>query len=332
MARLYNWYNQNMKLGYIGLGKMGKNMVFRMLEKQVGVVVWNRSPEPVAEVVKAGAEAAKDFADLTAKLPAPRVVWLMLPAGEVVDEILEKLEPHLVPGDLVIDGGNAFYKDSIRRAKKLSGRQIKFMDIGVSGGPGGARNGACMMIGGEKNDFEKIEPLIKRLCAPGAYAYLGAVGAGHFAKMVHNGIEYGMMQAIAEGAGVLKRSGFNYDLSKVFEVYDRKSVIESRLVGWTAEVLRENPEMTGISSVIGQLGEGKWTVITARELGVPTPVISAALKVRDDSDTEPDEKFSNKIVSALRGKFGGHNVQNAVEGSSQGPNSMASGGPQEPRG
>jgi len=194
-----------MKIAYIGLGKMGKNMVFRLLEQGIEVVAWNRSKAAVDEVAAAGATAASDFAGLIAALPERRVVWLMLPAGQVTDQIINELLPHLKSGDLLIDGGNSFYKDTIRRSTELAKKGINYLDIGVSGGPGGARSGACMMVGGNKADYDYVLPVIKAACAPDAYGYVGASGAGHFVKMIHNGIEYGMMQAIAEGAAVLEK-------------------------------------------------------------------------------------------------------------------------------
>lgn len=301
-----------MTIGYIGLGKMGKNMVLHLLEQGEHVVAYNRSPEPVAEVVAAGATGATSIEDLVAKLKAnnsqlPTVIWLMLKAGQVVDDHISQLIPLLAAGDIIIDGGNSFYKDTIRRAKQLQENSIHFMDVAVSGGPNGARTGACLMIGGETHDFETIKPLIEKVAAPTAFAHLGKAGAGHFAKMVHNGIEYGMMQAIAEGAAVLKASEFDYDFSKVFGIYNNRSVIESKLIGWTKGVFETNPELTDISSAIGMLGEGEWTVDAAQELGIPVPIIEGSVNVRKESVTTP-ENFRNKVVTALRGAFGGHNT------------------------
>lgn len=297
-----------MKIGYIGLGKMGKNMALRMLEQGMEVVAWNRSPEPLEEVAAVGAIKAENIEDLIKKLPAPRIIWLMLPAGNVTDEYLDEVAMHAEKGDLIIDGANSFYKDTLRRSEKLKGMGFRFMDIGVSGGPSGARNGACMMIGGEEPDFEMMEETIKKLCSPGAYQYLGKAGAGHFAKMVHNGIEYGMMEAIAEGAAVLEKSGFNYDLGKVFDLYNHRSVIESRLVGWTQEALAEDQKLEKISSTINMNGEGEWTINTAKEMGIEAPVLNEAVNVRKRSEIEI-ENFRNKLVSAMRGKFGGHKVE-----------------------
>ena len=199
----------------------------------------------------------------------------------------------------------------MRRAKLLTDKGIAYMDVGVSGGPDGARNGACVMVGGKKADFDKQEELFKAIAAPGAYKYLGEAGAGHFAKMVHNGIEYGMMEAIAEGAAILKAAEFNYNPGEVFGIYQSRSVIESRLVDWIREALAEDPKLTGITSVIAHTGEGEWTVKTARELKVPVPVIESSFEVRVNSvkdDPESPAGFRNKAVSAMRGKFGRHRV------------------------
>lgn len=301
-----------MKIGYIGLGKMGKNMVLRLLEQGIEVVVWNRSDEPLEEVVAKGAIKAADLNDLVSKLENPRIIWLMLTAGEVTDEFINKLSEILKPEDLIIDGGNSFYKGSIRREGALRSQGIHFMDIGVSGGPKGAREGACLMIGGSAEDFKKIEPLTKAAAAPGAYAHLGKVGAGHFAKMVHNGIEYGMMEAIAEGSAILKTSEFEYDFAKLFGLYNHRSVIESRLVEWTKEAFEEDPNLSDISSEIKSTGEGKWTVETAKELGIDVPVLKESVLVRENSSSiseDSAEGFRNRVVSAMRGKFGGHEVK-----------------------
>lgn len=297
-----------MKIGYIGLGKMGKNMVLHLLEQDIEVVAWNRSPEPREEVANAGATAVEDLKSLISNLESPRIIWLMLPAGDATDEYIDKLIPLVSKGDLIIDGANSFYKDTLRRAEKLKAAGIRFMDIGVSGGPGGARTGACLMIGGQKQDFEQIKELVVAASAPKAFGYFGDIGAGHFAKMVHNGIEYGMMQAIAEGAAVLKNSGLNHDLAEVFRVYNNRSVIESRLVEWAQEALVEDPELSEISSKINHSGEGEWTIQTAKELGIEVPVIEDSFKVRLASSQESNS-FRDKVVSALRGKFGHHAVR-----------------------
>ena len=335
-----------MKIGYIGLGRMGKNMVLHLLEQGIEVVAWNRSPEPVKEVVKAGAESAKNIEDLVSSLrgasggPSKRgkqsrkeiatpdmnrarndgvVIWLMLPAGKVIDEFIDKLMPLLSKGDLVIDGANSFYKDTLRRFEKVTAKGVHFMDIGVSGGPRGAREGGCLMIGGADEDFQKIEPLAKAAAAPGAYQHLGPVGAGHFAKMVHNAIEYGMMESIGEGLAILKSSPFKYDFIKLLDLYNHRSVVESRLVGWALDAFREDPELSNISSSIGSGGSGKrvpgeadWTLEVAKEMGIDVPAMKDAVRVREDSHKDPEnspEGFRNKVISAMRGQFGQHDVK-----------------------
>lgn len=305
-------YLKSMKLGYIGLGKMGKGMVLNLLEKGIEIVAWNRSPEPREEVKAAGAQTVENAEDVISKLETPRIVWLMLPAGETTDEFIDKILPLLSPGDLLIDGANSFYLDTLRRAEKIKPTGVRFMDIGVSGGPKGARTGACLMIGGEKADVEAIKDVVLAASAPDAWGHFGKVGAGHFTKMIHNGIEYGMMEAIAEGAAALKASDFDLDLNDVFRVYNNKSVIESRLVGWTREALEEDPELSEYSSKINHTGEGEWTIKTAKELGVDPVVIEDSFKVRVESEHVEENSpngFRNKAVSAMRGKFGGHSVK-----------------------
>lgn len=309
-----------MKLGYIGLGRMGKNMVLHLLEQGVEVVAWNRSPEPLKEVVRMGAIGAESIEDLVSKLETPRIIWLMLPAGQTTDEFIDKLLPLLSKGDLIIDGANSFYKDTLKRAEKINPTGIHFMDIGVSGGPGGSRVGACLMIGGNKEDFERIEPFARLIAAPGAYQHLGPIGAGHFAKMVHNGIEYGMMESLAEGLAVLKNGPFKFDFNKLLDIYNHRSVVESRLVGWAQKAFVEDSELSSTSSQIGSggagakriPGEADWTVDVAKELGIDAPAIENAIKVREDSSQVEENSpngFRNKVVSALRGQFGQHAVK-----------------------
>lgn len=297
-----------MRIGYVGLGRMGLNMVLRLTEQGIEVVAWNRSPEPRERAAEGGAIAVEEIEDLIGKLDEPRFVWLMLPAGDLVDEFIEKLMPKLASGDLIVDGGNSFYKDSMRRAQTLGAVGIHFADVGVSGGPRGAREGACLMIGASDEDFARIEPVAKAAAAPDAYAHVGPVGAGHFVKMVHNGIEYGMMEALAEGAAVLAANEFKLNLSKVFDLYNHRSVIESRLVGWAKDAFDDDENLIEISSKIDHTGEGEWTIKAAQELGVEIPVIAKSFQVRVDSTAE-SENFRDKVVSALRGKFGQHDVK-----------------------
>ncbi|GBE16867.1 6-phosphogluconate dehydrogenase, decarboxylating [bacterium BMS3Abin15] len=296
-----------MKIGYVGLGKMGFNMAEHLLEKDYEVVAHNRSKEPVDEIAKKGAMPAYSLKDLVSSLVAPRLIWLMV-SHQAVDAVLDELLPLLEKGDTVIDGGNSPFKDSVRRAKEIEEKGINFLDAGTSGGPGGARNGACIMVGGRKEIFDKFKNLFRDLSAPDAYGYMGKAGAGHFVKMVHNGIEYGMMQAIAEGFAIMKKSDFNPDLKEVARVYNHRSVIESRLVGWLKSAFEQyGEELNEISGSVKHTGEGKWTVETAKKLGIPVPIIEGALKFRDDSQDDPS--YTGQIVSALRGQFGQHDVK-----------------------
>src|SRR5579859_6185851 len=297
-----------MQIGYIGLGKMGKNMVLRLLEKGYKVIAWNRSPEPRSEVAVAGAQVTETVEELVQKLSTPRLVWLMLPAGDVTKDMIRQLSKLLAPGDTLIDGANSFYKDTQEMAEILAAKKIQFIDAGVSGGPTGARNGACVMVGGDEATFKKYEPLFRDIAAPDAYRFFAGNGAGHFVKMVHNGIEYGMMQALAEGFSVLHKSSFKIDLVKAAEIYNNQSVIESRLVGWLQSGFQKNgEELQNISGSVAQSGEGKWTVETAKELDVFVPIIAGSLDFRIESQKKPS--YTGKILSTLRNEFGGHEVE-----------------------
>ncbi len=293
-----------MKLGYVGLGKMGFNMAELLLEKGNQIVAYNRSAEPVKKIAQRGAQPADSIRSLVAALEAPRLVWIMVPY-QAVDDVLKELAPLLAKGDAVIDGGNSPYKESMRRAKELEDKGIDFLDAGVSGGPGGARRGACIMIGGKEKVFRKYEQLFRDASVEAGYAYFGAAGAGHFVKMVHNGIEYGMMQALAEGFAVMKASPFNLDLVKIADLYNHRSVIESRLVSWLKDAYEQyGRDLSGISGSAAQSGEGQWTVDAAKELGVAAPIIEGALEFRIQSQKNPS--YTGKIISALRNQFGGH--------------------------
>ncbi|MSU55657.1 MAG: decarboxylating 6-phosphogluconate dehydrogenase [Candidatus Taylorbacteria bacterium] len=295
-----------MKLGYIGLGKMGKNMVLRMREKGVDVVAYNRSEAPRTEAKKVGIAVVDSIGALVGNLQKPRTVWVMV-SNNGVDETLDELIKHLDRGDTVIDGGNSMYKDSVRRAVELEKKGIDFLDAGVSGGPKGARDGACIMVGGKKKVYEKYENLFEDLSASGAFAYMGKSGAGHFVKMVHNGIEYGMMQAVAEGFAVMRASDFKLDLEKVANLYNHKSVVESRLVGWlSAGYEKYGTDLEEISGTVAHTGEGEWTVKAAKELGVAVPIIESSFKFRVMSEKNPS--YAGKVLSTLRNQFGGHDA------------------------
>ena len=307
---------KEVKIGYIGLGKMGMSMVERMIEKGYQVVANNRSNESVDEAVKIGAEGAYEIVDLIEKISdksneadsniTGRIIWLMVP-WKAVSNIIESLLPFLKEGDLIIDGGNSPYTESVKRHDELKEKGIKFLDIGVSGGPGGARNGACMMVGGNKEYYDSIETLLVDLCIPQGYGYMGKGGAGHFVKMVHNGIEYGMMQAIGEGFEVMKKSDFDIDLTKASEVYNHGSVIESSLINWLNQAyIKHGEELNDISGEVSHSGEGQWTVEAAEKLGVSVDNIKQSLQFRIDSKDNPS--YTGQVVSALRNQFGGHDV------------------------
>ena len=282
-------------------------MAERLLKKGHGVVAYDTKKEVRDKAVEVAAQVVGSPAELVKALSAPRIIWLMLPHA-VVDEIINAIKPSLSKGDIIIDGGNSHYKESMRRSEELKKDGIHFMDVGVSGGPGGAKDGACLMIGGEKSIYEKLEPLFKDLAVPDGYDYMGKSGSGHFVKMVHNGIEYGMMQAIAEGFTVLSKSDFNIDLEKTADLYNHASVIESRLVGWAKGAFEKYGEnLDEISGSVAHTGEGAWTIEAAHELSVPVSIIAGALQFRIDSEKNPS--FTGKILSALRNQFGGHDVK-----------------------
>ena len=296
-----------MTIGYIGLGKMGHNMVERLVAQRHEVFAFDVSEEARKSAEDAGAKTADSSEALLGMLEEPRLVWLMVPHN-IVDDVISEVTLNLSEGDTIIDGGNSYFKDSVRRAQELSGYGIKFLDVGVSGGPAGARDGACLMIGGDEDDYKKLESLFRDLAAQDAYAYMGRHGAGHFVKMVHNGIEYGMMQAIAEGFEVMHESEFNLDLKEISDLYNRRSVVESRLVGWLHNAYEEFGEnMEEISGSVAASGEGRWTVETAKELGVPVRAIEDALNFRLASYDNPS--YTGRLLSAMRNQFGGHKAK-----------------------
>ncbi len=299
------------EIAVIGLGKMGAGVARNLHEKGWRVVVWNRSKEKVEELAKEGLSPAYSYQEIASELRHnPRIFWLMLPAGEAVEQAIfgdEGLIPHLRSGDIVIDAGNSFYKDAKRRGLQLTKKGIEFVDVGVSGGPAGARNGACLMVGGKKALFQFLEPLFSDIALSKGYAHFEGMGAGHFVKMVHNGIEYGMMQAIGEGFEVMKKSDYSLDLEEIARIYNTGSVIESRLIGWLQKAFRDSgTDLNDISGAINATGEGEWTVKTAKELGVPVPVIEDSFVFRQKSKESPS--YTGQVVSALRGQFGGHAV------------------------
>lgn len=295
-----------MKIGMIGLGKMGYNLVLNLLDNGHQVVVNDVNPEPGRELAEKGATAAESVAALVSQLEKPRVVWVMVPAGRIVDGVLDGLSELLEEGDIVIDGGNSQYKDSIRRSETLGRKGIFLFDAGTSGGMSGAQNGGCFMIGGDKEKFAIIEPLFKDLAVENGYLYTGPSGSGHYLKMVHNGIEYGMMQAIGEGFEVLEKSAFDYDHEAVARVWSNGSVIRGWLMELTENAFSKDPNLDEIKGVMQSSGEGKWTVQEALDLEVSTPVIALSLLMRYRS--LENDTFHGKVVAALRNEFGGHAV------------------------
>ena len=320
-----------MQIGIIGLGRMGNNMAKRLLKGGHEVVAYNRSPEKVRAIEKEGALGAYSLDEMTKKLNKPRAVWVMVPAGEVTEKIITSLSEHLEKGDVVINGGNSYYKDDVRLAELLAAKKIHFVDAGTSGGVWGIDRGYCLMIGGEKEVVQRLGPIFKTL-APGrgtiertagrdkktstaeeGYLHCGPAGSGHFVKMVHNGIEYGLMQAYAEGFDIMRNAGkpelpenmrYQLDLADIAEVWRRGSVVSSWLLDLTAMALIEDGELSGYSGFVQDSGEGRWTIQAAIEEAVPAGVLSAALYSRFRSRQE--HTFAEKILSAMREKFGGH--------------------------
>lgn len=296
-----------MKLGLIGLGKMGYNLAQNLLDHNHSVVGYDVHAQAAKDLQAYNNNAipAESLEDLVQKLDTPRIVWVMVPHA-IVDEVLETLTPLLSAGDLVIEGGNSHYKESVERGERLEQHGIHYYDVGTSGGTEGARHGACFMIGGNQDAFSTIEPLFRDLAVENGYLYAGEVGAGHFLKMVHNGIEYGMMQAIAEGFEVLDKSKYDYHYEDVARVWANGSVIRSWLMDLTERAFSKDPKLEQLRGVMQSSGEGKWTVETALELQASAPVIAMSLFMRYRSLEE--DTFHGKVVAALRNEFGGHAV------------------------
>ncbi|MBU6391214.1 MAG: decarboxylating 6-phosphogluconate dehydrogenase [Planctomycetes bacterium] len=297
-----------MQIGMIGLGRMGMNMTRRLIKGRHKVVAYNRTPERVKEIVKEGAKGSHSIEELVRMLTPPRVIWLMVPAGKPVDGSIEKLRGLLQKGDIIIDGGNSFYKDDIRHEQELRPSGIHYMDVGVSGGIWGLKIGYCLMIGGDKKIYRYLEPLFKTLAPKDGYLYCGKTGAGHFVKMVHNGIEYGMMAALGEGFEIMKASpyGGNIDFAEVAHLWNQGSVIRSWLLELAAAAFKKDKDLSSVCGYVEDSGEGRWTVQQAIDTDVPAPVITFSLFQRFRS--RRTEAFSDKIIAALRHEFGGHTV------------------------
>jgi 6-phosphogluconate dehydrogenase len=302
-----------MQIALIGLGKMGYNLGMNMHKHKHEVMAFDLNEQTRESIRSKGIRTADSIEQLIHTLKGRKVIWMMIPAGEIVDLAIQELVPLLRAGDILIDGGNSNYKDSVRRAKALEASGIEFLDCGTSGGVDGAMNGICAMIGGKRETFDYCEPLLRDLSVKNGYLYCGPSGAGHFVKMIHNGIEYGMMQSIAEGFEILHKSEFDLDLKSVAGVWNHGSVVRSWLMELTENALSKDPKLDSIKGIMHSSGEGKWTLETALEKQIATPVIALSLLMRYRSLQE--DTFSGKIIAALRNEFGGH----AVEPSAQKP-------------
>ncbi len=303
-----------MDIGMVGLGKMGANMTERLLRGGHRVVAHDRSPEAIARSVEDGADGAESLEQLVAALDAPRVVWLMIPAGDPVDQTIGALTPLLSAGDVIVDGGNSFYKDTLRRAAALEASGLHLVDVGTSGGVWGLKEGYSMMVGGADEPVGRLRPVIETLApAPDkGWGHVGPSAAGHFVKMVHNGIEYGLMQAYAEGFSIMKhKTDFGLDLHQVAELWRHGSVVRSWLLDLTAEALGEDQTLASIAPYVPDSGEGRWTVFESIDLDVPAPVAALALIQRLRSRDE--ESYADRLLSAMRNQFGGHAVKKAEE-------------------
>jgi len=300
-----------MQIAFIGLGKMGANMARRLCRAKVSVIGFNRSDDITKQLAnEEGLSPASSLDDAIAQLSTPRLIWLMLPAGDITESYIKELKDKLSDGDVVIDGGNANYMDSMRRGDYLKTQGIGYIDAGTSGGVWGLDNGYCLMVGGEKKHVQHLQPILKIL-APSekdGWAHVGPVGAGHFSKMIHNGIEYGMMQAYAEGFALLKnKSEFDFDLAQLTELWRHGSVVRSWLLDLSADFLKDDQELTDIAPFVADSGEGRWTIDESIRQGVATPVLAMALYMRFASQN--DNAYSNKVLAMMRNAFGGHLIK-----------------------
>ena len=304
-----------MQIGIVGLGRMGGNMATRLMRDGHEVFGFDPSPDALAELESHGGTGKTSLADLVSALDTPRTVWVMVPAGDITQSTVDELSVHMSPGDTLIDGGNSNYKESIRRANELAEKGIDMLDSGTSGGIWGLENGYCLTIGGNRDAYERNLPIFKTLAPPESDGnlYVGPSGAGHYVKMIHNGIEYGMMQAFAEGLELLEaKSDFNLDLAAICENWRYGSVIRSWLLDLTADELKEDPGLDALSSYVEDSGEGRWTVDASVELAVPAPVITAALQMRFRS--RQDNPIGGRALAAMRNAFGGHSVRRSDAG------------------
>lgn len=322
-----------MTIGIIGLGKMGFNMGALMLKNGKNVIGFDRQEKTRKSFEKLKGESANTISKLIKKLPSPKIVWCMVPAGDVTENIIKELASKLSKGDIIIDGGNSHYSDSQRRAKELKKKGISFLDIGTSGGLAGAKTGYCFMVGGKKSTYKKVEPYLQSMAVDDGYLHCGKSGSGHYVKMVHNAIEYGMMASIAEGFDLLnaksnsikKEEQIKFDLPAIANVWSHGSIISSKLIDWTKNALQENPKLTGISPFVADNGEGRWTMKEAIDNAVPFHTISSSVYSRfnsqrtGSSDNDNNNKSSNnddfgfKLLAAVRNQFGGHAIKTKTE-------------------
>ena len=298
-------------IGMIGLGKMGRNLALNMQEQGVGVIGYDPAPGAVQQARSEGLRTVENWEELFQSLGEKRVFWMMVPAGPAVDRVLEDLGEKIRPGDIVIDGGNSRVNETERRHRLLASQDVPYLDVGTSGGMDGARNGACMMVGGPRDAYDALENIFRKICVPGGVDYFGPSGSGHYIKMIHNGIEYGMLQAMAEGFEIIEASGREFDLAGVARVWSNGSVIRGWLMELMEEAFREDPGLESIGDRVDASGEGLWTVQEALEQHVPAPVITEALYARFRSQKSPS--FAGKVVAALRRGFGGHAVYGKKE-------------------
>jgi 6-phosphogluconate dehydrogenase len=295
------------KIGFIGLGRMGANMVRRLLRDSHEVVAFNRTAEKTVEIAGEGAEAAFTLEELVSKLEKPRAVWIMVPAGDATEAQINDLMALLEPGDTIVDGGNTNFHDDQRRHPLLKARGIEYIDAGVSGGIWGLANGFCLMVGGDPAPVKRLEPVFISLAPKDGYLHVGGPGAGHYVKMVHNGIEYGLMQAYAEGFEILHASDYKLDLSQIAGIWRYGSVVRSWLLELLVDALAKGQDFPGVKGWVADSGEGRWTVLEAMEHDVPAPIITLSLQARLRS--RQDESYGAKVLAALRNEFGGHAIK-----------------------
>ena len=296
-----------MELGFIGLGKMGMNMVTRLRRDQHRIVVYDRSADAIKQAEGQGCIGATSLADLVRKLSAPRAVWVMVPSGAPTEETVQAVATLLQPGDTIIDGGNTRFHDDVRRAGELKPKGLHYVDAGTSGGIWGLKVGYCLMVGGEPSPVQRLAPIFTTLAPENGWAHVGAVGAGHYVKMVHNGIEYSMMQGYAEGFELMSKSEYQLDLARVADLWMHGSVVRSWLLELTAGALKQDPKLEQLKGYVQDSGEGRWMIADAIEKDVPVPTLTTALFTRFRS--RQDESFAEKMLAALRNAFGGHSVR-----------------------